>query len=89
MAAATRTVVEQLQSCENQSRRVVERLREHERAGTITILWQPIFGVDKTREFIANKYYWPISCSNIEAYMKGYNVCLVSKTVRYKPYDNL
>ncbi len=47
------------------------------------------FGIEKTQELIAQKYYWPLLCHNIETYLKGYNVCLTSKTVRHKPYEDL
>ena len=47
------------------------------------------FGIDKTQELIARKYYWPTLRQDIEAYVKGCNVCLASKAVRHKPYGNL
>ncbi len=47
------------------------------------------FGIDKTRELIAQKYYWPTFCCNIKAYVIGYNVYLASKLVRYKTYNDL
>ncbi len=47
------------------------------------------FGTEKTRELIARKYYWPTLQQDIEAYVKGCNVCLTSKTVRHKPYGDL
>ncbi len=47
------------------------------------------FGIDKTRELIAQKYYWPTLHRNVEAYVTGCNVCLASKSVRHKPYSDL
>ena len=35
----------------------------------------------KTWELIAQKYYWLTLWQNIEAYIKGYNICLTSKAV--------
>ena len=47
------------------------------------------FGIDKTQKVIARKYYWPTLRQDVEAYVKGCNVCLAFKTVWYKPYRNL
>ncbi len=47
------------------------------------------FGIDKTRELIARKYYWPTLHRDVEAYVTGCDVCLASKVVRHKPYDDL
>ena len=47
------------------------------------------FDIDKTREFIGRKYYWSNLRKNIEAYVKGCNICLLSKAVKYKPYGDL
>ncbi len=47
------------------------------------------FGIDKTRELIAQKYYWPTLRRDVEAYVIGCDVCLASKAVRYKPYSDL
>ncbi len=47
------------------------------------------FGIEKTCKLIARKYYWPILQQDVEAYVKGYNVCLTSKAVRHKPYGDL
>ena len=47
------------------------------------------FGIDKTRELIARKYYWPTLRQDVEAYVKGCDVCLASKAVRHKPYGDL
>ena len=47
------------------------------------------FGIDKTRELVGRKYYWPSLRKNVEAYVKVCNVCLALKAVRHKPYGNL
>ena len=38
---------------------------------------------------MSRKYYWLSLRKDVEAYVKVYNVCLTSKAVRYKLYDNL
>ena len=47
------------------------------------------FGIDKTKDLVSRKYYWPSLRRDIEAYIKGYSICLGSKAVRYKPYGDL
>ena len=47
------------------------------------------FGIEKTRELIARKYYWPTLCHDVEDYVKGCNICLASKAVQHKPYGDL
>ena len=47
------------------------------------------FGIDKIRELISRKYYRPSLRKDVENYVKGYNVCLASKVVRYKPHGDL
>ncbi len=47
------------------------------------------FGIDKTRKLIAQKYYWPTLCRDVEAYVTGCDVCLALKLIRYKPYGDL
>ena len=47
------------------------------------------FGINKTRELIGRKYYWLSLRKDVEAYVKGCNICLASKAVRHKPYSNL
>ena len=47
------------------------------------------FGIEKTWELVARKYYWLTLRADIETYMKGYDVCLISKVVRHKPYGDL
>ena len=47
------------------------------------------FGIKKTRELVAQKYYWPTFCHDIENYVKGCDVCLALKVIQHKPYGNL
>ena len=47
------------------------------------------FGIDKTRELVGRKYYWPSLQKNIENYVRGCAICLASKAVCYKPYRDL
>ena len=47
------------------------------------------FGIEKTRELLAQKYFWPSLRHDVKAYFKGCDICLASKAVRYKPYGNL
>ena len=47
------------------------------------------FGIDKTKDLVGRKYYWPSLRKDIEAYVKGCDICLGSKAVRHKPYGDL
>ena len=47
------------------------------------------FGIEKTCELLARKYFWPSLRHDVEAYVKGSDVCLTSKAVRHKPYGDL
>ena len=47
------------------------------------------FGIDKTRELVGRKYYWPSLKKDFKSYVRGCDVCLASKTVRHKPYGDL
>ena len=47
------------------------------------------FGIKKTCELLAQKYFWPSLRHNVEAYVKGYDVCLALKAVKHKPYSDL
>ena len=47
------------------------------------------FGIDKTRELVGRKYYWPSLRRDVESYVRGYDVCLALKAVRHKPYGDL
>ena len=38
---------------------------------------------------VTKKYFWPTFCQEVEAFVKGCNICLVLKTVYYKLYRNL
>ena len=46
-------------------------------------------GIDKTRELIGQKYYWPNLRKDVEVYVKGCDVCLALKAVRHKLYGDL
>ena len=45
------------------------------------------FGIEKTWELVARKYYWKILSHNIKNYIKKCNVCLACKFVRHKSYS--
>ena len=47
------------------------------------------FGIEKTRELLSRKYYWPTLRRDVEDYVKGCDVCLALKAVRHKPYGDL
>ena len=47
------------------------------------------FGIDKTRELVGRKYYWPSLRKDVENYVKGCDICLTSKAVRHKSYRDL
>ena len=47
------------------------------------------FGIKKTQELVARKYYWLTLKADVESYIKGCDVCLASKAVKHKPYGNL
>ena len=47
------------------------------------------FGIKKIPEFVARKYYCKTLRHNIEVYVKGCDICLMSKAVRHKSYRNL
>ena len=47
------------------------------------------FSIDKTKDLVGRKYYWPSLRKDIEAYVKGCDVCLGSKAVKHKPYGDL
>lgn len=46
------------------------------------------FGIEKTQELIAIKYYSSILQREIKVYIKDYDMCLTSKIVYQKPYNN-
>ena len=45
------------------------------------------FSINKTRKLISRKYYWSSLTKDVEAYVKGCNVCLSLKAVKHKPYS--
>ena len=47
------------------------------------------FGINKIKELVGRKYYWPSLRRDVQSYIQGCNVCLALKAVRYKPYGNL
>ena len=47
------------------------------------------FGVEKTRELVARKYYWPTLRVDIKVYVKGCDICIALKAVRHKPCEDL
>lgn len=47
------------------------------------------FSINKTKELTSRKYSWPSFQKNIVAYIKGCNICLTLKVVRYKLYKDL
>ena len=47
------------------------------------------FGIKKTRELVARKYYQESLCHDVNIYIRGCDVCLASKAVKHKPYENL
>ena len=47
------------------------------------------FGIDKTRELVGQKYYWLSLRKDVKNYVRGCDVCLASKAVRHKPYEDL
>ncbi len=47
------------------------------------------FSIETTCELIARKFYWLTLRQDVKTYIKGYNVCLASKAVHYKPYGDL
>ena len=47
------------------------------------------FRIEKKRELVARKYYWETLHHNVKIYIRSREVCLASKTVKYKPCGNL
>ncbi len=47
------------------------------------------FGIEKTCELIAKKYYQPTLRRDVKAFVKGCDVFLASKAVCHKPYGDL
>ena len=46
------------------------------------------FSIKKLCKLLAWKYYWSTLRHNVEAYVKGCNVCLALKAVRHKLYND-
>lgn len=46
------------------------------------------FRIKKTKKLIARNYFWPTFCQNIETYVKDYNICLASKIVYCKLFED-
>ena len=47
------------------------------------------FGIDKTKELVGQKYYWPNLKKDVKTYVRGCDVCLTSKAICHKPYRDL
>lgn len=47
------------------------------------------FCINKTKKLINKKYYWPWLWKDIKTYVKGCDVCLAFKTIKYKLYKDL
>lgn len=42
------------------------------------------FGIKKPLELVAQKFHWSSLCTNVELYVKDYNIYLISKIVSHK-----
>ena len=47
------------------------------------------FGINKTRELVDRKYYWPSLRKDVDNYVRRCDVCLSLKAIRHKPYGDL
>ena len=47
------------------------------------------FGVEKTKELVTQKYYWPTLQVDNKAYVKGWDVCITLKAIKHKPYGDV
>ena len=47
------------------------------------------FGIDKIRELVRRKHYWPSLKKDVETYVWECNMCLAFKAIRYQPYGDL
>ena len=52
-------------------------------------LLEGYFSINKIRELIGRKYYWPSLKEDAKAYIKGGDICLRSKTIKHKLYGDL
>ena len=46
------------------------------------------FCIKKACKLLARKYFWPTFRHDVEAYIKGCNVCLSLQMVKHKPYSD-
>lgn len=46
------------------------------------------FSINKPKKFVGQKYHWLRLSKDIEAYIKGCNICLGLKAIKQKPYSN-
>jgi len=47
------------------------------------------FGVERTRELISRKYFWPKLTDDIAAYIRTCDICQRTRVHRHKPYGEL
>lgn len=47
------------------------------------------FEIEKSKELVARKNFSYIFYRNIEAYIKGCDICLTLNVICHKPYSNL
>lgn len=47
------------------------------------------FGINKIIELIGQKYYYLDLKKDVKVYIKGYNIYLLFKMIRHKPYGKL
>ena len=47
------------------------------------------FRIEKTQELLSRKYYWLTLHRDVNNYVRGCDICLVSKAVQHKPYGDL
>ena len=47
------------------------------------------FGIDKIRELVGRKYYWPSLRKDVKTYVRRCNICLTSKTICHKLHGDL
>ena len=47
------------------------------------------FGIEKIREFVTKNNYRKAYCHDVEFHVRRCDVCIASKTVKYKPHKTL
>lgn len=47
------------------------------------------FRIKKAKDLVSRKYFWPSRRKDVKTYVKGCDVCLISKVVKYKLYKDL